>query len=251
MSNIKISIIIATFNAANTLKRCLDSIVPQLTPACELIIIDGGSKDRTNDIINSYGCAIDKHISEPDRGIYDAWNKGLKVSRGDWIMFIGADDMLLEGALDFYLDYISEHTQDGIDFISAKIKSVREDYSFLQYTGKLWNYDRCRINMDVTHSGSLTNRNYFKRIGMFNISYKIVGDYELLMRGGKQMKAAFVDYPILAMPIGGASFSVKGLKEQFKVKRSIGKVPYLACVLIFLVQLILFYTYNLRHTLKK
>lgn len=242
-----ISIIIATFNADRTLKRCLDSIVPQLTDECELILVDGGSKDNTNEIINSYGDKIVVHISEPDKGIYDAWNKGVKISRGEWCMFIGADDTLLSGALNYYITFVKKHKNEKIDFISAKIKSVKEDYTFLQYSGKLWSYKRCRINMDVTHSGSLTSKNYFKRVGLFNIDYKIVGDYELLMRGGKSMLAAFADYPILAMPIGGTSFSVKGLLEQLKVKHKVGKVPYALCYLILLIQIMLLYTYNIRH----
>ena len=67
----KISIIIATWNAAKTLRRCLDSIVPQMTNQTELIIVDGGSEDETNDIIDSYGDCISVHLSEPDKGIYD------------------------------------------------------------------------------------------------------------------------------------------------------------------------------------
>ena len=99
MTKKKISIIIATFNASATIKRCLDSIVPQLTEECELVIIDGGSKDSTNEIIDSYGDKIAIHVSEPDKGIYDAWNKGIRLSSGEWVAFIGADDVLLSGAL--------------------------------------------------------------------------------------------------------------------------------------------------------
>ena len=102
----KISIIIATWNAAKTLKRCLDSIVPQLTDETELILVDGGSKDDTNKIIDSYGDKVAVHISEPDKGIYDAWNKGVSKAKGDWVMFIGADDILLEGAIEYYLAYL-------------------------------------------------------------------------------------------------------------------------------------------------
>ena len=98
----KISIIIATWNAEKTLRRCLDSIIPQLTDETELIIIDGGSKDSTNEIINSYGNNVAVHLSEPDKGVYDAWNKGIKTSHGEWIMFIGADDTLCPNAIQVY-----------------------------------------------------------------------------------------------------------------------------------------------------
>lgn len=190
------------------------------------------------------------HITEPDRGIYDAWNKGVRAARGEWIMFVGADDKLLNGAIDCYFKKIISLRNKTVDFISGKIKSIKQDGSFLQYTGRLWNYSRCRINMDVIHVASLTNREYFKRIGLFNIDYKICGDYDLLMRGGKGLRAEYVDYPIAEMPIGGASFSVKALKEQFLIKHRTGKVSIPICCLVFLAQLVLFYTYIIRHSYK-
>lgn len=244
----KISIIIATWNAAKTLKRCLDSIVPQLTDETELILVDGGSKDDTNKIIDSYGDKVAVHISEPDKGIYDAWNKGVSKAKGDWVMFIGADDILLEGAIEYYLANLNYISNTDIDFISCKIKSITEDGNFLQYTGKLWNYTRCKINMDVTHVASLTSKKYFEKVGVFNIEYKICGDYELLMRGGKRMKAKFIDFPIAEMPIGGTSFSVKGLREQLLIKNRVGKMPFVFCYFIFCIQLLLFYTYSIRHS---
>lgn len=242
----KISIIIATWNAAKTLRTCLNSIVPQLNNEVELILVDGGSKDETNEIIDSYGDKVSVHISEPDKGIYDAWNKGVKVAKGDWVMFVGADDCLSQDAIDNYLKYIKNVPIDT-DFISSKINYVDDKGKTIDVTGKLWNYNRCRINMDVTHVASLTNKNYFNRVGVFNTKYKIVGDYELLMRGGKDLKAAFMDKIVATMTIGGTSFSVKGLKEQFKVKRNVVRMPLLICVGIFLFQLFLFYTYKLRH----
>lgn len=242
----KISIIIATWNAAKTLRTCLDSIVPQLTDEVELILVDGGSKDETNEIIDSYGEKVSVHISEPDKGIYDAWNKGVKAAKGDWVMFIGADDCLSQDAIDNYLKYIKNVPIDT-DFISSKINYVDDKGKTLDITGKLWNYNRCRINMDVTHVASLTNKNYFNRVGVFNTKYKIVGDYELLMRGSKGMKAEFMDKVVATMAIGGASFSTKGLKEQFKVKRKVAHMPWILCAMIYCAQLFLFYTYKLRH----
>ena len=242
----KISIIIATFNAAKTLRCCLDSIVPQLTDETELILVDGGSKDETNAIIDSYGDKIAVHISEPDKGIYDAWNKGVKAAQGDWVMFVGADDILLPDAIANYLDFISTLTAET-DFISSKINYIDENGATLDISGKLWNYDRCKYNMDVTHVASLTSKRYFQRAGLFNIDYKIVGDYELLMRGGKEMVAAFMEKVNADMRTGGASFSVKALKEQYKVKRNVAKMPAILCWMIFCVQLFLFYTYKLRH----
>ena len=106
----KISIIIATYNAGKTLARCLQSIREEKTNEIELLVIDGGSKDNTLDIINTYQDTIDYSCSEPDKGIYDAWNKGISHAKGDWMMFIGADDYLVGNALSDYLNKIVQLT---------------------------------------------------------------------------------------------------------------------------------------------
>ena len=100
-----ISIIIATYNAEKVLKRCLDSIVTQKTGNVEVLIVDGNSTDSTMEIVQSYGTDVDYSLSEKDKGIYDAWNKALKVAKGDWIMFLGSDDYILPGSIKIYLDY--------------------------------------------------------------------------------------------------------------------------------------------------
>ena len=98
----KISIIIATYNAEKTLQRCFDSIRNQKNEKIELIVIDGNSNDNTLSIIESNADIVDYYVSESDKGIYDAWNKGVKVSTGEWIEFLGADDKLLPDSLPLY-----------------------------------------------------------------------------------------------------------------------------------------------------
>lgn len=244
---VTISIIIATFNAGKTLRQCLDRVVPQLSEKVDLIIIDGGSKDDTKEIVEAYKDKISYFISERDNGVYDAWNKGIKVSKGQWIMFVGADDILEYDAVQKYLFFLNQNKVKDIDFISGKIKSVTPKGKFIQYTGKLWSYKRCRLNMDVTHVASLTNKRYIERVGYFDTNYKICGDYELLLRGGKDMVASFCNELVATMPIGGISFSTKGLKEQLRIKHKVGKMALPFCCVIYIVQIFLFYTYKLRH----
>lgn len=244
----QISIIIATYNASKTLRRCLESIVSQMTEECELLVIDGGSTDGTQDIIQEFSNHVAYTISEKDKGIYDAWNKGIRATKGEWIMFIGADDVLLDGAIDSYLKRVKEYPATDYDFISSKIESVTQTGKFLQYTGRLWNYERCRINMDVTHVASLTSRYYFEKVGLFNIEYKICGDYELLMRGRESLRAVFNDFVVARMPIGGASFSIEALLEQNRIKRRIGNVSLLKSFFILIIQIFFLYTYTIRHS---
>lgn len=250
MGNIEISIIIATYNADRTLERCLLSIIPQITNECELIIIDGGSRDTTPALIEQYKKNISYTISERDEGVYDAWNKGLRKSCGKWIMFVGADDILCQSAIQRYLSFIKNSLVE-YDFISGRIESIAQDGKFIAYTGKRWDFEKCCINMDVTHVASLTNRKLFDEVGLFDIRYKICGDYQFLLRKGRTLNAAFINEVIAKMPIGGISFSQKALKEQIKAKHETAKISWVLCYSIYLFQLLLFYSYRLRHLLDK
>ena len=88
----KISVVMASYNGAATLPRAIESFRMQTYPAKELIVIDGGSSDKTREILRSYDEWISYSVSEPDREILDAWNKGLKHTTGDWVHFLGTDD---------------------------------------------------------------------------------------------------------------------------------------------------------------
>ena len=118
--NKAISIIIATYNAEKVLKRCLDSIVAQKTNDIEILIVDGDSTDSTMEIVQSYGSDIDYSLSEKDNGIYDAWNKALKVARGEWIMFLGADDYVLQDSVKVYLDFLKSRNHNHTDIICCR-----------------------------------------------------------------------------------------------------------------------------------
>lgn len=213
----KISLIIATYNAGKTLEGCLRSIVKQITPDIELIIIDGASKDNTLKIINDYRQYISYFVSERDRGIYDAWNKGIKASHGKWIMFLGADDRLLKGSFKVYLDFLSSHETSGIDIICGKCRYTNSKGKLLGIKGEPYNYKKMRKYMDISHGSSLHNRKLFDEIGHFDISYKICADYDFLIR--KPLKSLFIDRPLIEMETGGMSFSTKALKETYWIRK--------------------------------
>lgn len=230
----KISIIIATYNASKTLKRCLDSIISQKNSEVELIIIDGDSTDETLSVINSYSSDIDYVLSEKDNGLYDAWNKGVKAAKGDWIMFLGADDRLLSNALEKYIELISSVEINSFDYISAKVNYLDENDHFLKVIGKGWKWNEFRDKMTVAHVASLHNRSLFKQVGLFNTSYKICADYELLMRKKDKLSAFFLDEIIANMEFGGVSFSKAAIYETCKICNTYNsnswlKSKYLVC----------------------
>ena len=211
----KISIIIATWNAAKTLRTCLDSIVPQLNKDVELILVDGGSKDETNEIIDSYGDKISVHISEPDKGVYDAWNKGIKASDGEWITFIGADDVMLPDTISKYFKFLNENGED-YDLVCGKLHFVSHEGKVIRDVGEPWNWKKLiHRKWNLAHPGMLHNKRCFERIGLFDIRYRICGDSDFLQRLGSNINTGFIDEYLVNMSEGGISDSTAALKEGY------------------------------------
>lgn len=221
-----ISIIIATYNAEKYLQHCLNSIIPQLNEAIELIIIDGDSKDDTVEIIKTNKQYISYFITETDKGIYDAWNKGIKASCGDWIMFLGADDQLMPNALNIYQQFINYNlgTLD-IDLLSSRVQMVDENGKTIRIKGWPFQWPHFLKEMTIAHPGALHSKKLFDKYGNYNIDYKIVGDYELLLRAGTSLKSLYLDAITVIMSEGGASDSVKSIKEHYKAVTTTGKYP--------------------------
>lgn len=211
MVNPKISIIIATFNASEFIERCLNSILLQKNNFVEVLVIDGGSNDTTVDIIRS-SKVVDYWKSEVDNGIYDAWNKGLEYANGDWIMFLGADDYLLEGAIDSYLKFV-DSLKGPLDYISCRIKVVDKKGRFISIRGMPWSWPRFLKETITAHPGSLHARSLFREYGTYNIDYRIVGDSELLMRPKEHLRYAFLDRVTVVMQEGGVSDSFNAIWE--------------------------------------
>lgn len=220
------TIVIATCNAGKYLQTCLNSIIPQLNSNVELVIIDGNSKDNTNGIIKNNQQYIKYWISEPDKGIYDAWNKGIKVSNNDWIMFLGADDQLLPNALNIYQKFINYHVGEiDIDLISSMVQMVDENGKTIRIKGWPFLWPIFLKEMTIAHPGALHSKKLFEKFGNYNIDYKIVGDYELLLRAGTSLKSLYLDEITVIMSEGGTSDSVKSIKEHYKAVTTTGKYP--------------------------
>lgn len=215
----KISIIIATYNAGKVLQRCLDSIRPQKTDAIELLIIDGGSKDDTMDIVRRNGDIIDYNISEPDKGIYDAWNKGVKASTGEWIQFIGADDQLMPDAVSTYMEYLDSHDTSEVDIICGKAKIVDGDGKVIGTMGKPFMLGEFKKRMMISHGSTLHNNKFMKRNGKFSLDYRICADYEFFMRNCNGLKAAFINHCFLLFQNDGASNKTPALVESYSIRK--------------------------------
>jgi glycosyltransferase involved in cell wall biosynthesis len=212
-----ISIVVAVFNGAKTLQQCLDSIIQQSYQHKELIVIDGGSADATLDLIKANQEYISYYISEPDKGIYDAWNKALKKMNGEWVTFLGADDVFLPDALHEYVDYIVAHENETFEYISSRVNLVKGN-KHIRTIGNPWSWHTFRRYMNVAHVGSLHSKKLYETYGTYDINYKICADYEFLLRPKASLKAGFLNQPTVNMNIGGASDSKAALVEAERAK---------------------------------
>lgn len=218
----KISIIIATFNIGKTLEGAIRSVLYQSYPNIELIIVDGGSTDDTMAIVDNYKKDFGDNmicISEKDKGIYDAWNKGVKLATGDWITFLGGDDYLVQDYAMNYYYVLSEMVE--LNFISAINLLVTENDCPIRYYGKPMNR-RFGTYCTIAHVGSLHHRSLFEKHGIFDIQFQIAGDYDFLLRARQNIVSFFLPKLSVIVRDGGVSNSkiVNVFKEQMNAKIS-------------------------------
>ncbi len=218
-----ISIIIAVFNGGKSLSRAIESVTNQTYSNIELIIIDGGSTDNTVEVIKKCNDKIAYWVSEKDEGIYDAWNKGIENSKGLWIGFIGADDSYYPEAIENYVNLIQELNNPHILYISSKVTLINSKGDIIKTLGNPWEWNKFKKNMNVAHVGSLHSRKLFQIYGNYDTSYKIVGDYEMLLRAGKNLQSAYLPIVTVRMSDGGISASIKAIKEGMRAKKNTAK----------------------------
>ena len=202
------SVIIATYNAAGTLEKCLQRVKAQDYTNFELLVIDGKSTDGTLHVIERNKIMIAYFISEPDKGIYDAWNKGLLQAKGEWIVFIGADDFLLPDTLSSYAAFIRMHAGEKTFYISSKVQLISAEGQKRRVFGWPWRWNEFRRKHTVAHTGSLHRNLLFKTYGFFDARFKIAGDYELLLRPKENLNAAFLNKITVEMSEAGMSTNV-------------------------------------------
>lgn len=215
-----ITIITAVYNGEATLEKCISSVRNQIYPNIEYIIIDGGSKDDTLKIIQKNADCIGSWVSERDDGIYDAFNKGLKISQGEWICFLGSDDMLAEDALSTYYD-LGHLSQDVVqyDYVSGKALFIDAAGESIQMVGRPWKWSEFKRGMTTSHTGAVHSRNFFDKYGLYDTNFKIAGDYELLLRANDSLEAAYVDKCMTIERMTGVSnTSTEVLFEAYRAK---------------------------------
>lgn len=224
----RISVIVAVYNAEKTLQHCIDSIAGQTYRNTELVIVDGGSRDRTVDIIRANGGRVATWLSEPDAGVYNAWNKGVRLATGDWICFLGADDYFWsEGVLESMAERLNTVPPEA-RLVYGQVMLLNSEGLPLYPIGEPWSAIRDRFLqvMCIPHPGLLHRRSLFDEHGGFDESFRIGGDYEMMLRDVSTAAPVFVPCICVGMRQGGISSSpenaVAAMLEARKAQRMHG-----------------------------
>jgi len=221
----KISIITVSYNSAKTIEETLKSVQNQSYKNIEYIVIDGGSKDSTTSIIRKYKDIISYFTSEPDKGLYDAINKGIKKATGDYIGIINSDDVFYENqTIQKIADYFSKNPD--LDAITGDIVQHKNSRIIRRYSSYNWSPEKLKRGFMPPHPSIFIKTNLFQQLGFYRLDYKIGADYELIIRYFLKEKISFQYSGITttSMAVGGASSSgyesyktiTKEIKKAFK-----------------------------------
>ena len=223
----KISIITVSYNSENFIESCINSLINQSYKNIEYITIDGLSTDNTLKIIKKYSKYISAIISEPDKGIYDAMNKGIKIAKGEIIGFLHSDDL-----------YINNNVLSKVADIFRENPSLDACYADLMYVKqtdtsrivRYWKSNKFILGSfskgwSPPHPTFFVRRSVYERFGVFNLNYPIVSDVELMMRFLEinKIQTLYLNEVWIKMRMGGSSNkNFKSILEQnFDVLRAL------------------------------
>ncbi len=216
-----VTIITSTYNAAELLPKTIESICSQSYENIEWILIDCASVDGTVELLKQYESIITYWKSEPDKGIYDAWNKAISFAKGEWITFIGAGDCYKPSAIENYINAI-EASLIKPDFVCSQVEFVDRKGNRLRVKGLPFEWKAFNKYMTIAHVGAFHHRSLFEKYGLFKISYVTAADYEFLMRCGKNLKPLFINMITVDMLVGGVSSGYKNIFETNLIQRHYG-----------------------------
>jgi len=214
-----VTVVTAVFNGQPYVSNCLESVLRQDYPNIEQIVMDGGSSDGTIDVLRQYDSRIAFWKSEPDRGVFDAWNNGLRAARGEWICFLGIDDEFLPGAVSAYMALAAKQPQ--AEYLSSRVRWIHPS-GYSRTFGRPWTWRKFSRFMCTAHVGSMHRRSLFDRLGWYDTSYRSTADYELLLRARRQLNASFLPLTTVVMRAGGMSDSAAALEEAARAKINTG-----------------------------
>lgn len=220
----KTSIITVCFNSAETIEDTIKSALSQDYKDIEYILVDGGSTDGTLEILSKYQTQIFKYISEPDNGVYDAMNKGIRLSTGDIIATLNADDVYADETI---VGQMIEFMQsNGLDAVYGDLAYIDPNNS--NHVTRFWKageYKRGAFYYGwvIPHPTFFCRKQVFERHGYFNNDFRIAADFELMLRfiEKHRIKIGYLPKVIVKMRVGGKANLLRGIiRGNWEIIRS-------------------------------
>lgn len=223
----KISIITATFNSGKTVRDTIESVLSQTYPDIEYLIVDGASKDNTMDIVKEMEPRFKgrlHYISEPDKGIYDAMNKGIKMATGDIVGILNSDDFFTsENVIKKVANAFEEN---DVDAIYGDIHFVKDDNlkkCTRYYSSKSFRTWMLRCGFMPAHPSFYCKRKVFEEYGLYDLQYRTSSDFEMMVRllAKYKIKTKYLPMDFVTMREGGESTA--GLASKKKVNVDVSR----------------------------
>ena len=232
MSHPLFSVITISFNSGKTIRRTIESVANQTYDRIEFIVVDGGSMDDTLSIIGEYADVVSRIISEPDQGIYDAMNKGIRAANGEWIHLLNSDDYY--AAPNVIASAVRVLDPSSTNYFWMWRESP-DHHRVLQ----TWRYSRWRlfISAFLPHPSLIVSRAQYDAVDLYDVNLRIAADHDMILRLTKRWLGRQHDFPLTVMQQGGASEVNKllSLREFERLSRRHG-LPSLVAKLVFVLK---------------
>lgn len=235
----RISIITVCYNRKATIEKTIKSVLEQKYSNIEYIIIDGNSSDGTKEIIESYRDKISKYISEPDKGMYDAINKGLQLATGDVIGLMHSDDEFYdENAISkIAARFVFNPKTDGVYGDGIYVSNDTEERLIRNRIGGAFSLQKVKSGWLPLHPTVYLKKSIIEKHGLYNLDFKIASDTEFLLRYlyKYRIKMDYINAYIVKMRMGGMSTNAKRafevLYEDYKIYKYHGLTAFLVVFL--------------------
>lgn len=221
----KVSIITVCYNRKETIEQSIKSVLEQDYPHIEYIVIDGASTDGTQEIIEGYSDKITKYISEPDKGMYDAINKGLAMATGDVVGLMHSDDEFYDSSVVSKIVEVFENNFDTEAVYGNGIYVSNDDEQKIvrNRIGGAYDFDKIKTGWLPLHPTVYIKKTVLEKYGNYNLDFKIASDTEFLLRYlfKHKINITYLDAYVVKMRMGGLSTSYRRafevLREDYRI----------------------------------
>jgi glycosyltransferase involved in cell wall biosynthesis len=218
----RVSLITVAYNAERHLQHCIDSVLAQDYPDIEYIIIDGGSTDGTLPLIHGYGDRIAQVVSEPDRGIYDAMNKGVRLATGEVIGLINADDFYAHPqVISRVMATFAAQDTDTVFGDLVYVEAHDLDKVVRYYPSRGFHPRQMRRGIMPPHPTFFARRSMYEQYGYFDDHFRICADFDLMLRWFHHHEVSYVHIPEVLVKMRTGGVSTNGIRSTRMINREI------------------------------